>query len=188
MTALGDFFLSKASGRRVILCLALVIFSILIFNLVLTPIYQSVSAGFVPFDLQFPLSIEMIVIQLGAMTDATPKAYLNFAILDFAFPLFGASFFILFWAWLATKSRSPALVGLYRRGWWIFALFPCFCDWAENVAFLQILFAHPLIQPDTMDFAIKVHKGKMMFMAVAQAMTVALLIGTLVSRVRHKAQ
>ncbi len=187
MTALGDFFLSKASGRRVVLCLALVVLSILIFNLVLTPIYQSVSAGFVPFDLQFPLSLEMIVIQLGAMTDATPNAYLGFAILDFAFPLFGAVFFILFWAWLVNKSRSPALVGLYHRGWWIFALFPCFCDWAENVAFLLILFSHPIIRPEAMMFAIDVHKGKMVFMAIAQAMTVALLIGTLVSRVRHKA-
>ncbi|MBL8629729.1 MAG: hypothetical protein JNM81_08885 [Rhodospirillaceae bacterium] len=186
MTALGDFFLSKASGRRVVLCLALVVLSILIFNLILTPMYQTVSAGFVPFDLQFPLTREMIVIQLGAMSELTPKAYLNFAILDFAFPFFGATFFVLFWAWLVAKSRSAMLTGFYRRGWWIWAIFPCLCDWAENVAFLSILFAHPIIQPDTLGFAIDAHKAKMVFMAIAQAMSVALLIGSGLARLRSK--
>ncbi len=186
MTALGDFFLSKASGRNVLVCLVLVVLSILIFNLILTPVYQSVSAGFVPFDLQFPLSREMIVIQLGAMTAATPKAYLNFAILDFVFPIFGAAFLILYWAWLAQKSLSPALKGIYRRGWWIWALFPCVCDLGENVAFLSILFSHPLIQPDTIEFAIIVHRAKNVFLAIAQFITLCAMLAAGVARVRHK--
>ncbi|MBL8644484.1 MAG: hypothetical protein JNK21_11175 [Rhodospirillaceae bacterium] len=185
MTALADFFLAKASGRNVLLCLALIVLSVLIFNLVLTPIYQSVSAGFVPFDLQFPLSQEMIVIQLGAMTPATPRAYLNFAVLDFAFPLFGAAFFILLWAWLVNKSTSGALRGVYRRGWWIWALFPAVCDLAENVAFLSILFSHPIILPDTLEFAIDVHRGKMVFMAIAQAITVAVVLAAGIAYLRR---
>jgi hypothetical protein len=186
VTALGDFFLSRASGRNVFICLVLVVLSILIFNLILTPIYQSVSAGFVPFDLQFPLTQEMIVIQLGAMTTATPKAYLNFAILDFLFPIFGAAFLVLYWGWLAQKSRSAALKNIFRRGWWVWAVFPCLCDLAENVAFLSILFSHPLIQPDTLEFAIIIHRAKTVFLAIAQAITLAAMIAAGIARLRHK--
>jgi len=186
VTALSVYFQSKASGRHVLITFALLVLCVLGFNLVLTPLYQDAASGFVPFDLQFPLTREMIVIQLGAMSDAAPQAYVNFAILDFIFPPLGAAFFVLFWAWLVNKSGSAVLSGIYQRGWWIWALFPCFCDLAENVAFLNIIFTPPGVRPDMLEFVVDVHRGKMVFLTIAQAMTLALLLTSGLLRLRKK--
>lgn len=176
MTALSAFFIRQASGRNVLISLALLAICILIFNLFLTPLYQEVSSGFIPLDLQFPLSREMIVIQLGAMTPLSSRAYGYFAALDMIFPPLSAAAFILLWAWLAEKSGSAALVAAYRRGWWIWAIFPCLCDWAENVAFVSIIFGHPVINPDMIEAAIVAHRGKAVFFAIAQVISAALVV------------
>lgn len=186
MTALSDYFIARASGRRILLILALVGLCLVAFNLILTPTYQAVSAGFVPFDLQFPLSRESIVIQFGAMSEASLRAYINFALIDFIFPPLGAAFLVLFWAWLVQKGGSPILIGFYRRGWWVWAIFPCLCDWAENVTFLSLFLARPAIDPDMLELAVDVHRAKFVFLAIAQSVTVALVLTTGLQRLFKK--
>lgn len=164
--------------------LGLLVLCILAFNLVLTPLYQDVTAGLVPFDLQVPLSREMIVIQLGAMSALTPRAYVYFSALDFVFPLISAAFLLLLWAWLVQKSGSVWLRRAFESGWWVWVLFPAAWDLAENVAFLRILLLHPTIEPDVIEAAVIAHRAKTTFFTIAQFMTAALAIATIVSRVR----
>ena len=182
---MSDYFLSRGTGRNVLIAFGLVVVSVAMFNFVLTPAYQSVSAGFVPFDLQFPLTREMIIIQLGAMSEDSFDAYVRFAMFDMAFPIFGAAFFVLFWAWLVTQSTSAVLMAFYRRGWWIWALFPAVCDLAENILFLQIINRHPDPVLNLIEWAVDVHRGKLVFMSVAQVISVVLILLTMVLRWRN---
>ena len=183
---MSAFLLAKATGRNVLIALGLVVLWIGAFNFFFTPHYQAVSSGFVPFDMQFPLSREMIIIQLGAMTDAAPAAYVLFAAADMPFPLIASALTILFWAWLVTKSGSPALLGAFQRGWWIWGLFPAICDLGENVFFLGIILKHPEPMLSWIEKAIYVHRGKAAFLAMNQAATIALMIVTAVMWVRGK--
>jgi hypothetical protein len=184
MQRLSSYILAKATGRNVLIALALLAVCIAVFNVWLTPQYQRYAAGFVPFDLQFPLTREMIVIQLGAMSAGAPGAYVMFAALDMAFPLVAAGFTALLWGWLALKSGAVALVEGFRRGWWIWALFPAVFDIAENVYFLTILLAYPEPRLEAIEAAILAHRGKQVFLGINQAATAALAVAAAVSRWR----
>jgi hypothetical protein len=184
MRALSNYFLARGTGRNVLIALGMVLFSIGMFNFVLTPQYQEVSSGFVPFDLQFPLTREMIIIQLGAMTESSFDAYTRFAMFDMAFPIVGAAALILLWAWLVQKSDSAVVIGIYRRGWWIWAVFPALCDLSENILFLQIIGAHPEPALQAIEWAVDVHRGKLVFLSIAQGISVALILLTIILRLR----
>jgi hypothetical protein len=178
--------LGKASGRNVLIALALLALCIAAFNLILTPMYQAVSSDFVPFDLQYPLTREMIIIQLGAMSERSAGAYVNFAALDILFPPVAAWVTVLLWAWLVNKSGSTRLREAFGRGWWIWALFPCLCDWGENAAFLSIILGHPEPMPRSIEAAVDLHRGKMVFLTINQALTAGLAITVAVMRLRRK--
>ena len=183
---MSAFLLAKASGRNVLIALGLVVLWVSAFNFFFTPHYQAASSGFVPFDMQFPLTREMIIIQLGAMTDAGPGAYVLFAAADMAFPLIAAAFTILFWAWLVTKSGSTVLLGAFGRGWWMWGLLPAFCDLGENVAFLKIILSHPEPMLRENDVGVLLHRGKAVFLALSQTLTAILILTTIVMRVRKR--
>lgn len=187
MTALSQFIAGRASGRNVLIALLLLVLCIAAFNLILTPMYQAVSADFVPFDLQYPLTREMIIIQLGAMSESSAGAYVNFAALDMIFPPVAAWFTVLLWAWLVNKSGSATLRAAFQRGWWVWAFFPCLCDWAENAAFLTIILGHPEPMPRAIEAAVDIHRGKMVFLTINQTLTAALVIAAAVARLRRKA-
>ena len=186
MKTISDYLQSKATGRNVLIALGLLLAIGLSFNLIFTPIYQQAAAGFAPFDVQFPLTREMIIIQLGAAGENTFAAYLPFAILDMPFPIIAGTFTALFWAWLIAKAGSASLRGAYQRGWWIWAFFPVACDLAENYAFLSILHAHPEPLIDMIDFAVVVHRGKFVFVAISQGVTLVLMVATLVMWLRRR--
>jgi len=186
MIGLSQFIADRASGRNVLIALGLLVACIAAFNLILTPMYQAVSAGFVPFDLQYPLTREMIIIQLGAMSERSAGAYLNFALLDMFFPPIATWFTVLLWAWLVGKSGSKTLVEAFQRGWWMWAVFPCLCDWAENAAFLTIILGHPEPMPRAIEAAVDVHRAKMLFLTVIQTLTAGLVIVVAIMRLRRK--
>jgi len=185
--AFSHFLLSKGTGRNVLIALGLLVACIGLFNVVFTPMYQSVAAGFVPFDLQFPLTREMIIIQLGATSDGALAAYTRFAVVDTFFPVIAAVFTILLWGWLVQKSDARILVAAYERGWWIWALFPAVCDLSENYFFLKILSTYPEPALDAIESVIPLHRGKLVFLSINQAATVALIVVTVVMRLRRKA-
>ena len=87
----------------------------LISNYVVAPAYREI-AGFLPFDLQYPLSRFMIGVELGTFDGATAiKAYVLFAAVHFALGIVVAALFTLFWAWLFLKVPTR-LFSFLRRG------------------------------------------------------------------------
>jgi hypothetical protein len=186
MERLSNFLSSKATGRNVLVALGLLVLCIGLFNVALTPMYQQASSGFVPFDIQFPLTREMIIIQLGAMGPGSFAAYARFAALDMAFPLIGSGFTVLFWAWLVQKSGSAMLLGAFQRGWWIWAVFPAVCDLSENFFFLKILATYPEPALDAIEIVVDVHRGKLVFLTISQGATVALVVISALIQLRRK--
>ena len=186
MVTLSAFFSRQATGRNVLIALAALVFCIGLFNVVLTPMYQAVSSGFVPFDLQFPLTREMIIIQLGAMGPGSFAAYARFTAVDMAFPMIASTFMLLLWAWLVQKSGSEMLRGAFERGWWIWAVFPAVCDLTENFFFLQIFATYPEPALDAIEIAVDVHRGKLAFLTISQGITVGLAVMTALMQLRCK--
>jgi hypothetical protein len=184
MERLSVTLLSKSTGRNVLIAFALMALSGASFG-VLTPIYRNV-AGFEPFDMQFPLTKESMIIQFGAFGDGVFAAYLPFAAVDMFFPIFGAAFTVLLWGWLATRSGAAFLSAAYRGGWWIWGAFPAVCDLWENVLFLRLLSAYPRLLPDAIDTAVAVHRGKLVLLSIAQGITAALIVVTLALLLRRR--
>ncbi|MDX2143852.1 MAG: hypothetical protein SFV19_10895 [Rhodospirillaceae bacterium] len=174
---MSAFLLSRATGRAVLIALAAMAASGASFS-VLIPPYQE-AAGFTPFDMQFPLTRDMVIIQLGAFNDGVLAAYLPFAAVDMFFPAVGAAFTVLLWGWLARAAGAPWLTGAFRRGWWIWAIFPALCDLSENVLFLRLLAAEPRPTLDLIDTAVAVHRAKLVFLSIAQGISVALILVTM---------
>lgn len=187
MERLSNVLMSKATGRNVLIAFVLMAASGLSFNFLIPP-YQEAAAGFMPFDMQFPLTREMVIIQLGAFNESTLAAYIPFAAVDMFFPVFGSAFTLLLWAWLIGKGGAAWLTAAFRSGWWIWATFPAVCDLSENVFFLQVLAARPQPPVDLIDLAVVVHRAKLVFLSIAQGTSAALILVTLVLIWRRRAK
>jgi hypothetical protein len=185
MTRLSAFLFAQGTSRNVLAAFALMTLTGVSFAW-LTPHYQAAAAGFEPFDMQFPLTREMMVIQFGAFDDGIFTAYLPFAAVDMFFPLFAAAFTALVWAWLIARAGLAGLAGAYCRGWWIWATFPALCDLAENVLFLRILAAYPQLTPELIDIAVPVHRAKLVFLSISQGMTALLILAALAVLLRRR--
>lgn len=168
---------NHATGRRVIALFLLIVAMLLALNSYFTPAYQAVSGGTVPFDMQFPLGPEAIGIQLALLTPESLAVYKQYLVIDFVFPIVGALFTTLLWAWLLNRIQMPSLSRLYAYGLWLFPFVAAAFDIAENVLFLRIVANAPDALPATIDQAVAVHRYKMSFLS-ASTLISAVLMGT----------
>lgn len=164
----------RATGRLVTVLFLLVAVLGLSFNYYLTPAYQAVSGGAVPFDLQFPLGAEAIGIQLALLTPDSIAAYRRFFAVDLIFPVAGAVFTTVLWAWLLNRIRLGRLDRFYALGLWLLPFVPAGFDLAENFLFLRIVANAPDALPGAIDTAVMVHRYKMSFMNTTTLITAVL--------------
>lgn len=167
---------ANASGRNVLVAFALLTALTSSFGLYFTPAFERVSGGLQPFDMQFPLSHESVVIQLALLTPESVSAYTGFMVVDFIFPPFGALCWTLLWAWALQKIAWPRWDALFEAGFWSFPFFGAACDWAENILFYRIIAAAPRPLPDTIDLALQIHDAKLRLLLVTATVTVILLV------------
>jgi hypothetical protein len=103
--------------------------------------------GFLPFDLQTPITHEQIQTQLPAYTDASRSVYARFLAWDYAFPLFVSITLCLILARSLTtfyKLRSQPFTG----NWLIlFPLNAAVMDWLENILFALTVWVSPVWAP-----------------------------------------
>jgi hypothetical protein len=162
-----------ASGRNVLIGLGVVLALVLIFDVLLMPAYRAVSSGFDPMDVQFPLTREMVAIQRGAFGPGIQAAYLQFAAVDFVFPLANAVFFALLWSWLAAKGPHPLIERSFGHGLLALPFVAALIDWAENVGFLMLVFADPHDPLHDVTVAtLAVHRAKFVMVTVNNVLTV----------------
>jgi hypothetical protein len=103
--------------------------------------------GFLPFDLQTPITLEQINSQLPAHTDASRGIYARFLAWDVGFPLFVSITLCLILArsWTTFyKLRSQ----IFSGNWLIlFPLNAAMMDWLENILFALTVWVSPSWAP-----------------------------------------
>ena len=99
--------------------------------------------GFLPFDLQTPITLEQINSQLPAYSEASRNIYARFLAWDYAFPLFVSITLCLILARSLTtfyKLRSQNFTG----SWLILVpLNAAVMDWLENILFALTVWVSP---------------------------------------------
>ncbi len=94
LSGFNKFLLAKASGRTVMLLLAVTVVSFGVMAAVLTPAFQEATDGLRPFDLNFGVSAEGVYRDLPSYTDRSRMIYVWFAFVDYVYPAAAAAFFM----------------------------------------------------------------------------------------------
>jgi len=183
---IARYLRTKATGRNVLFLFALTAVLGASFGFVFMPAYQAVSGGADPFDIQFPLTAQMIGVQLGLLTRQSIDAYRNFMIADTLFPPLNGMLLVLLWAWLLGRLKSPRLDGVYDAGFWVVPLLPAVADLAENVLFYRIIAAAPAAMPETIDTVVAVHGTKLRLLSMVMMLTAVLIVVVLISAIRRR--
>ena len=140
--------------------------------------------GFLPFDLQTPITLEQIQTQLPAYTDAARNLYAQFLVWDSAFPLFVSVTLCLILA--RSLIAFHALRGKTFTGSWL-VLLPlnaAVMDWLENILFALTIWISPAWAP----VAVTVKTIKVIFSVVLTSSGVLIfaLVMLVVSALRRK--
>lgn len=130
-----------ATGRNVLIALGVVAILVLLSNLVLVPVYRVASAGFVPLDLQFPLSQTTIAFQRGAFGPGIYEAYLWFAILDWLSAVAMAVATVVLWSWLSVRAPDGFDGSIVAAGILFLPVLTALSDFAENIYFMRLVTA-----------------------------------------------
>lgn len=176
MTALAAYIKAHATGRAVAAAMMLCLLLAVLLRVVLVPYFKS-ATGFVPFDMQFPLSHYTIPIQLGAYGNAAAGAYLPFLMVDLLLASISAGALMLLWGWLF---RAPsAAFGFFERGGiFLVPIYTLVCDVCENVAFARLV-ARSLAgeaYADAIQFAVIVHRLRGALLDLQVILTVTFVI------------
>lgn len=158
----------------------------LLARFVFSPLYHGVT-GFLPFDVQSPLSKIMIAVELGAFDkDAALTPYMLFAGIDLAYGLATAALFTLAWMWLFAKyprgSGASVLFDFLRRGG--IAMLPSYVvvlDIVSKIGFFRLIGG--LSGEDyagAVEFCATVHRLKFALADIRNYLTVSFLIAVAV--------
>lgn len=160
----------------------------LISNYVLAPAYREI-AGFLPFDLQYPLSRFMIGVELGTFDGATAtKAYVLFAAVHFALGIAVAALFTLFWAWLFLKVPTRLFAFLRRGGILMVPWYVVVVDLLGKVGFFRLLGG--LSWPSyalTIELCAPLHRFKFAMIDIRNYLTIVFLLAIVVDVVLRRA-
>ena len=154
-------------------------------RLALSANYRGIT-GFLPFDLQFPLSAFMVAVELGAFDKGVAlSSYAYFAIVDIAFVLATAWLFTLYWTWLFIKSPTRLFTFLVRGGIQLLPSYIVVLDLAAKAGFFRVL-GSPAGHSSSagIEFTIAVHRLKYAVIDIRNLLTVAFLLAIALERDR----
>ncbi len=177
MTPGPHFLTSRATARGLIIAAIVTGVLGLVARLALAQHYRGFT-GFTPFDLQHPLSVFMMAVELGAFDEGTATvAYLFFAVVDFAFVIATAWLFTLFWTWLFVRSPTRLSGFLVRGGILLLPSYVVVLDLAAKAGFVRLLAGlEGQSYAATMEFCATVHRLKFAVIDIRNGLTAALLI------------
>lgn len=138
MTALSTLLHKYATGRTVVSGVIFAGLVYLIQSAILVPYFRAVT-GFVPFDLQFPLTRYMMAIQLGAYDSRAPAAYLPFVVTDTVLNALTTTVLMLLWTWLFHAQPNRVFDFFQRGAVMLVPVYALLCDMAENLAFSALI-------------------------------------------------
>ena len=178
----GGYLLSRATGLNLLIVLTIAVVLALLSRFVMAAIFREV-AGFEPFDLQAPLSRNMLAIELGTMDKGTAMGfYIPFMAIDVLFAVASAFVYALFWGWLFAKVPTR-LFAFLRQGGILLAPFAAiFCDLAAKGGFVRLL--HGLSGPAyaaAIEFSVTAHRFKYAFVDLRNYLSVAFVLVACIS-------
>ena len=147
MSRFNKFIRDHASGRKVLLLLAVAVVSFALMAAVITPAFQEASGGLRPFDLNFGISADVVYRELPVYTARSKAIYVGFAVVDYIYPAAAAAFFALLWARMFKKAPNRFFERLTRAGVLAFPFLFAAVDWLENAGFLFVIFSYPAEYP-----------------------------------------
>lgn len=157
----------------------------MIVRLLLVPEYREVT-GFLPFDLQSPLSPVMIGVELGAFEKgAAAQIYRIFAGVDFAAGLFIAFLFSALWAWIFTKAPTRVFDFLKRGGILMMPAYVVVLDAITKVGYARILGFDAPGYGEIIAFCATVHRLKFALIDIRNYVTVAFLLIAAIALLRR---
>ena len=134
--------LATATTKNLCITAILFLLSFYSFSLISAE-FAKVTHGYIPLDLQFPLTVEGIFEQLPAYNSASKRWYQIFAIMDFVFPPVASLLVVMLWGVTIKYYAQPLLLSLARRGWLLLPMISALLDWLENIGLLYVVFVFP---------------------------------------------
>lgn len=134
------FFRQHATGRSIVISFAVVAALAGLSQFVLVPAYGD-TAGFVPMDLQHPLTREMVAFQRGALGPGAHAAYLRFAVVNILSAMAVAVFVSLLWCWLALQAPQTFATPALHYGLLLLPAVSAVCTIADTTCIAQLVFA-----------------------------------------------
>ncbi len=147
LSAFNRFMLARASGRNLLLLLAIALISFALMAAVITPAFQEATDGLRPFDLNRGITSEAMYQELPRYTARSRIIYLWFALLDYLYPAAAAAFFALLWAWMFNRVPNRGYEWLTRAGILGIPFIYTLIDWLENAGFVFVIFSYPSQYP-----------------------------------------
>jgi len=143
--------------------------------------------GFLPFDLQFPLTQFMIGIELGAFKRGTAtSAYVAFVAANLAYIVALAWFFTALWMWIFTKQPNRVFHFLTRGGILMMPTYIVVMDIAAKVCFYMIVEGHRTdLYADIVAVAVTIHRLKFAVIDIRDYLTLGFLAAAALS-ILHK--
>ncbi len=179
LASFNRFMLAHATGRNILLLLAIAVVSFGFMAAVIAPAFQEATNGLRPFDLNFGISSEVMYRDLPAYTDRSRTLYLWFALADFIYPAAAAAFFAMLWAWLFNKAPNRGYDKLTHAGVLCVPFGFALVDWLENFGFLFVIFRYPAEYPAIATLAGQLKGVKPLIELVVVVLTLIFVVVTI---------
>jgi hypothetical protein len=168
--------LATATTKSLGITALLFLLSFCSFSLVSTE-FAKVTQGYIPLDLQFPLTVDGIFEQLPAYSSASKSWYQIFGFIDFIFPPLASLFVVMLWGVIIKYYASPLLLLLGMRGWLLLPMISALLDWLENIGLLYVVAVFPVVEAyGVAELAVNLRILKLASLVALAGLTVVILI------------
>ena len=184
------FLRRLATPRTLFIAFLVVVILMALIDLIAVPAFRRVASGFVPFNLQNPLSAVMVAFERGALGPGTASRYFRFAALQGLYGLVYAWFTILLWCWLSARSPHTLADRVMTYGVLALPVLGAVLGMVESVLFMKLIVANPRDpQHDLTVTALAIHRAKFVIDTLTYAFTAAFIVTAIAGKLmRRKAE
>ena len=184
MTLRSNKFLVKIASKLMntanakSLCIATLLFLLSFgsFSLISAE-FAKVTQGYIPLDLQFPLTVDHIFEQLPAYNSDSKRWYQIFGFMDFIFPPLASLFVVMLWGVIIKYFASPFLLSMGKRGWLLLPMISALLDWLENIGLLYVVTIFPEVEAyGVAEIAVNLRLLKLASLAILSGLTIVIFI------------
>lgn len=183
------FLRRLATPRCLFVAFLVVVILTALIDLIAVPAFRGVASGFVPFNLQNPLSTVMVAFERGALSQGVASRYLRFALLEGMYGLAYAWFTILLWCWLSARAPATFANRMLSYGLWALPVLGVALGMSESLLFMKLIAANARDpQHELTVAALGVHRAKYVIDMVTYAFTAAFVINALAAQFMRRSR